>query len=1566
METSIRLTIAKTAHLAPLLVLLACSPNDSKTVGNQAFDASLRDALTEIRAVDTTPFADASAGFAATSPGYATWFVGEQIRVRGDTADWSLDLSVARWGREGNLQPIAPGTSHADGSRFERDHGGLVEWALNRDVGLEFGYDIADRPAGDGRVVVDLDVSGDLMAAVGPSEALFLTGDGVPRLRWTDLRAWGADGSPLVAEMSADGCKQTGATCRISLSVDDSGATYPLTIDPLIASIEATVSGFAGPGWAGYAVDIDGDWAIVGIPGVAVNEPNGVAAVLSRNTNGEDAWGVDAQLSDSLASTRFGAAVAIDFPYAVVGAPGGFGAVLVFERTATWQEIDRHTEGIPNDFGAAVDVSGDLVVIGAPLGDGANNNSGIAYVARVNNLTLVELRGTAGPDAAMGTSIATNGSWIAAGAPNPTGEGAVHLFARNEDTGVDSVVEILRIQPAGSHIGERFGSDVAFSSELIAAGAPGDGDGVVYAFDVAGTQLAAIPAPLGAGTDFGHDIALEGQTILASDVPATLGDDAQIHVFELDQDAIGAWGHVQSLPVGTSNGLTRTPVAIGNGVVIAGAPDSGSARIFRRDGERFVEGQLTDFNIYVPGLGSQLGISVATGGTLVALGAPLYSQAGPVEGGIVVVMRPDGAGGWRVDEAIVPPDPDSFQAFGRAIALDGRKLIVGAPEHDLGGADSGEAYLYDWDGVSWGLEHRFAAPAGAGANFGEAVAISGDAVAISAPADGDGSVWVYELNRGGRANWGLVQTLQPGPSGRFGGALAFELPWLAVGAEADDTSGLNAGAVYVYQATANLTAAPNPLTLESTLAGNLAGDRFGKSVAIEGDMLAAGAPNAPGAGANRGEVLLFRRTDTWGLEATVPGLPAPVDNDNDKFGRSVALWSDKLFVGAVGADVLAVFERNLGGADAWGYRESLVPASVVSGDSYGVSVAAADGRIVIGAATSDQFGLDDGWAYVIDLDAEFAPVGLPDFYQVNEDGSLTVVAPGVLANDDDANGDSLTAVLTVLPSLGIASIDPSTGALDYTPNADVNGFDTLQYEVDDGDQRSNPVIVTITIVAVNDPPVPGADAYATDEDTPLVVAAPGVLGNDTDIDGDVLTAAEVSGPANGVVDLQLDGGFTFTPDPNFNGQDAFTYEVADNDVQVQMTVNLTVNSANDPPTAIDHIFNVQEDTLLSVRPPGLLAGASDADGDPLIAVLVGTPDYGTVLVADNGSIRYTPPAQYVGADAFSYQVSDGSNLSAVHTVTLTIVSVNDAPVGFPDAYQTDEDLTLSVPVANGVRANDFDVDNGLGALTVAVATGPTNGVLIMQADGAFDYTPEPYFSGSNSFTYTLHDGVVSSLPTWVSIEVFQVNKTPVAVDDVYLAPEVGPLQVDVLDGVLANDSDADGDALTAVIVQATRNGSLFLTPAGAFNYSPAAGFSGTDTFTYRVSDAESSATATVEIAVPGNEDTGIPPTTTDPDDCALVAFFVDADGDGWGDPDSRLEACEPPPGTVLKGKDCDDTLASSHPGAKEVASDGVDQDCDGVDGVVRAVGTCEHGPGGGGWFLALLALVSMRRHRGER
>ncbi len=419
-----------------------------------------------------------------------------------------------------------------------------------------------------------------------------------------------------------------------------------------------------------------------------------------------------------------------------------------------------------------------------------------------------------------------------------------------------------------------------------------------------------------------------------------------------------------------------------------------------------------------------------------------------------------------------------------------------------------------------------------------------------------------------------------------------------------------------------------------------------------------------------------------------------------------------------------------------------------------------------------------------------------------------------------------------------------TATVTYTPAANFNGTDTFTFKADDGSLDSNVAAVSIAVNAVNDAPVATDDAYNTDEDTALNTFAPGVLGNDNDVDDAQSTLAAIltSGPAHATsFGLNADGSFTYTPEANFNGTDTFTYHAEDPQGAQSnpATVTITVNPADDAPVATNDIYNTDEDTALTLFAPGVLGNDNDVDTPQLglTAILVTGPSHAADFTLNSdGSFSYTPAANFNGTDTFTYKANDGASDSNVAMVTIAINSVDDAPVAANDFYNTDKDTPLNVAGA-GVLANDNDIDSP--SLTAILVTGPSHAAdFTLNSDGSFSYTPSANFNGTDSFTYKANDGSSDSNVAMVTIAINSVDDAPVAQNDNYTTAEETTLSVPA-PGVLGNDTDIDTPAsnLTAELVSGpTRAADFQLNPDGSFSYIPVQDFNGVDTFTYRVFD----------------------------------------------------------------------------------------------------------------------------------
>ncbi len=274
-----------------------------------------------------------------------------------------------------------------------------------------------------------------------------------------------------------------------------------------------------------------------------------------------------------------------------------------------------------------------------------------------------------------------------------------------------------------------------------------------------------------------------------------------------------------------------------------------------------------------------------------------------------------------------------------------------------------------------------------------------------------------------------------------------------------------------------------------------------------------------------------------------------------------------------------------------------------------------------------------------------APVANADDINVTED---TPTDLAVLANDTDADGDSLTVTSATDSPHGQTSVNPDS-TIHYVPDPNFFGDDSFGYTVSDGHGGTATTSVKVRVQAVPDPPVAVDDTATTAEDTAVDVA---VLANDTDADGDSLTVTAVSGAVKGTATINPDGTVHFVPTPNANGSGSFDYTVSDGHGGTDVgSVVVTIQAVNDPPIALNDSGTTTQGVAVTLN---VLANDTDIDSATLTVASVSDPPHGTAVANADGTIRYTPDPGYSGPDAFGYTASDGSAISNVATVSITV------------------------------------------------------------------------------------------------------------------------------------------------------------------------------------------------------------------------------------------------------------------------------------------------------------------------
>ena len=470
------------------------------------------------------------------------------------------------------------------------------------------------------------------------------------------------------------------------------------------------------------------------------------------------------------------------------------------------------------------------------------------------------------------------------------------------------------------------------------------------------------------------------------------------------------------------------------------------------------------------------------------------------------------------------------------------------------------------------------------------------------------------------------------------------------------------------------------------------------------------------------------------------------------------------------------------------------------------------------------------------------PVGVDDLATTDEDTPIFNLP--ILDNDTDPDGDVLSVQGTPTAPNGTVTVN-SDGTINYAPDLNFNGTDTITYVVTDGNGNSDTATVTVTVNPVNDGPVAEDDTIAGTEDVALVLGVADIVTpNDTDVEGDTLTITGVSNPSNGTVVLNPDGTVTFTPTLNYNGPATFEYEISDgNGGSDTATVTVNVAPVNDPPVAVNDIVAGMEDTDLVLGVADIVTpNDTDLDGDRLTITEVSNPSNGTVVLNPDGTVTFTPTLNYHGPATFDYEISDGNGGSDTATVTVNVAAVNDAPDAKDDVGSGEEDN----PITGNVLSNDSDVD-GDTPLTVVSNTAPSNGTLVIGGNGDYTYTPTLNFNGTDSFTYTVQDPGGATDTATVNLTVTPVQDPPVGVDDLATTDEDTPIfNLPILD----NDTDPDGDVLSVQGTPTAPNGTVTVNSDGTINYAPDLNFNGTDTITYVVTDGNgNSDTATVTVTV---------------------------------------------------------------------------------------------------------------------
>ena len=401
-------------------------------------------------------------------------------------------------------------------------------------------------------------------------------------------------------------------------------------------------------------------------------------------------------------------------------------------------------------------------------------------------------------------------------------------------------------------------------------------------------------------------------------------------------------------------------------------------------------------------------------------------------------------------------------------------------------------------------------------------------------------------------------------------------------------------------------------------------------------------------------------------------------------------------------------------------------------------------------------------------------------------------------------------------------------------------------------------------------PVANNDTLSGIEDEPKSFDVFDLLANDTDRDGDPLSVYDYTEPNHGSISLSGTT-FTYTPELNYFGPVEFQYRAVDlpGAISNSATVTINIEAVNDLPVALDETHSINRGATINDAVSGTDV-SNETPVSELEYVLVTGPTQATATgftLYPNGTFEYIHDiTKNSTPDSFTFRVKDGDKKLSELVGTVTINISNLPPTAVVHEYDAVEDTKLNVTVADGLLVGSADPEGDDRTVDTTVGTGPTKGIVVLSADGSFEYTPDENKNGSDSFTYRVSDGKGAfSAYTTVTINIEAVNDLPVASDDKFTVAEGGTFNSSsLLDsgraGLFGTDADTDA-SLTYSGSTLPAHGTVSINPNGTFTYTHDGSENFSDSFDFTVSDGTSTDTGTITITITAVNDN--PPVASD-------------------------------------------------------------------------------------------------------